>query len=69
MKPSDEDKAIYAPQTPGALHLGLEILVSEEDNSVYVKFTGFDTIEDADDYALMLQDSLPLLLFESEIKH
>jgi hypothetical protein len=69
MKPSDEDKAIHAPQTPGALHLGLEILVSEEDNSVYVKFTGFETIEDADDYALMLQDSLPLLLFESEIKH
>lgn len=69
MKPSDEDKAIHAPPAPGALHLGLEILVSEEDNSVYVKFTGFETIEDADDYATMLQDSLPLMLFESEIKH
>ena len=69
MKPSDEEKAIHAPTTHGALHLGLEIVVREEDNSVYVKFTGFETIEDADDYATMLQDSLPLLLFESEIKH
>ena len=41
MKPSDEDKAIHAPPAPGALHLGLEILVSEEDNSVYVKFLYF----------------------------
>jgi len=69
MKPSDEDKVIHAYQNPDALHLELEILVSEEDNSVYVKFTGFETIDDADEYAIMLQESLPLLLFESEVKH
>ena len=69
MKPSDEDKTIHAPQTPGALHLGLEISVSEEDNSVYVKFTGFDDIAEADAYAEHLVEYLPLVLFQSEIKH
>jgi len=54
---------------PDALHLDLEVIVSEEDNSVYVKFIGFDTIEEADDYATYLTDTLPLLLFESQVKH
>jgi hypothetical protein len=30
---------------------------------------GFENIEAADDYATYLQETLPLLLFESEIKH
>ena len=51
------------------LQLDLEVIVSEEDNAVYVKFNGFNTIEEADEYATYLQDNLPLLLFESEIKH
>ncbi len=54
---------------PDALHLDLEVIVSEEDNSVYVKFIGFDTIEEADDYATYLTETLPLLLFESGTKH
>lgn len=52
-----------------ALELELQVIVSEEDNSVYVKFMGFDSIEEADKYADHLTDTLPLLLFESEIKH
>jgi hypothetical protein len=52
-----------------ALQLDLEVIVSEDDNSVYVKFNGFGNIEEADAYATFLQDNLPLLLFESEIKH
>lgn len=52
-----------------ALQLGLEVLVSEEDNSVYVKFVGFDNIDDADEYAEYLAEVLPLLLFESGTKH
>jgi hypothetical protein len=66
---SPDEKSIHVIPNLDALQLGLEILVSEEDNSVYVKFTGFETIEEADNYANMLQESLPLLLFESEIKH
>jgi len=51
------------------LELGMEILVSEEETAVYVKLVGFETIEDADDYAGYLQEHLPLLLFESKVKH
>ncbi len=64
-----DEKSIHVTPNLDALQLGLEILVSEEDNSVYVKFTGFETIEEADNYANMLQENLPLMLFESEIKH
>lgn len=49
--------------------LNMEIILSEEDKTVYVKLTGFDTNEDADQYASYLQETLPLLLFESEVKH
>jgi hypothetical protein len=58
--------------TPGnteAVQLGLEVILSEDDKTVYVKFTGFENIEEADNYASYLTDTLPLLLFESEIKH
>ena len=51
------------------LELGMEILVSEEETAVYVKLIGFETLEDADDYAGYLQENLPLLLFESKVKH
>jgi hypothetical protein len=54
---------------PDALQLNLEVIVAEEDNSVYVKFIGFGTLEEADEYATYLTDHLPLLLFESQVKH
>jgi len=57
------------PGNPNAIPLDLDVFVSEEDNAVYVKLTGFDTIEEADNYADYLVDTLPLLLFESEVKH
>jgi hypothetical protein len=57
------------PNAEGRVELSLEVLVSEEDNSVYVKFTGFDDISEADAYADHLVEYLPLVLFQSEIKH
>ena len=62
-------KTNHVSSNPDALQLELQVIVSEEDNLVYVKFIGFDTIEEADKYADYLTDHLPLLLFESEIKH
>lgn len=50
-------------------HLDMEIILSETDKSVYVKLSGFDTIEDADDYAAYLTNHLPLMLFHSEVFH
>jgi hypothetical protein len=40
-----------------------------EQPCVYVKFTGFEDILEADEYADMLVESLPLLLFESTRLH
>ena len=57
------------PGNPNAIPLDLDVFVSEEDNAVYVKLTGFDTLDEADKYADYLVDTLPLLLFESEVKH
>ena len=54
---------------PNAVELSLEVIVVEENNSVYVKIDGFESLEEADAYADHLADTLPLLLFETEIKH
>lgn len=49
--------------------LSMQVIVSERDNSVYVKLEGFDDLDDAESYAEFLSKNLPLLLFESEIIH
>jgi len=43
----------------------IEVATSTEDPVVYVKFTGFDDLEDAEEYAEFLSETLPLLLFET----
>jgi hypothetical protein len=43
----------------------IEVVVAEETNDVFVKFSGFDNIEDAEEYAQFLAETLPLLLFET----
>lgn len=47
--------------------IGIEVISTEDedDPAVYVKFTGFDDVEDAEDYANFLANTLPLLLFET----
>jgi hypothetical protein len=47
----------------------VQVLVDEEDNTVYVKFTGFENVDEADEYALFLQEYLHLMLFQSEVLH
>jgi len=60
----------FTPQTnEDTTKLDLEVIVSEEDTAVYVKLTGFENLEEADNYATHLTTHLPLLLFESEIRH
>jgi len=49
--------------------LDVEVIVSEDDKTVYVKLSGFDNVEDADEYASYLTKNLPLMLFESEVIH
>ena len=45
--------------------LDIEVAVSNDEPVVYVKFSGFETSEDADEYAEFLAETLPLLLFET----
>jgi hypothetical protein len=45
--------------------LDIEVVVSNDEPVVYIKFTGFDEMEDAEEYADFLANTLPLLLFET----
>jgi hypothetical protein len=45
--------------------IDIEVVVGTESNEVYVKFSGFDDEEDAEEYAEFLAETLPLLLFET----
>jgi|LakMenEpi03Aug12_release.lakeMendotaPanAssembly.Ray.scaffolds.fasta_scaffold32956_5 hypothetical protein len=49
--------------------LDVDVIVSEEDNSVYVKFSGFNDLDQADNYAIFLSEYLPLMLFQSTVIH
>lgn len=44
--------------------IDIEVRISD-DNTVMVQFSGFEDIEDAEEYAEFLADTLPLLLFET----
>jgi hypothetical protein len=44
--------------------IDIEVRLTDE-GEVLVKFSGFDDLEDADDYATFLAETLPLLLFET----
>lgn len=46
--------------------LDIEVLIDEgEPDAVFVKFTGFNDEEEAEEYADFLANTLPLLLFQS----
>jgi hypothetical protein len=45
--------------------IDIEVVVANDSNDVYVKFSGFDDDEDAEEYAQFLAETLPLLLFET----
>lgn len=54
---------------PKEIELAMEVRLVEDELAVYVKITGFENLEDADGYAEYLADNLPLMLFNSEVKH
>lgn len=45
--------------------IDIEVVVAEDSSDVYVKFSGFENNEDAEEYAQFLAETLPLLLFET----
>lgn len=48
--------------------IDLEIFVTA-DKEIVVKLSGFESDEDADNYASYLSENLSLLLFESKVMH
>ena len=49
--------------------LDFSVEVDEEECAVYIKFSGFDDEEDAEEYAAFLSETLPLLLCETTRLH
>jgi hypothetical protein len=45
--------------------IDIEVVIPENEAVVYVKFSGFEDEEDAEEYAQFLAETLPLLLFET----
>ena len=43
----------------------IEVVIADDSPDVYVKFSGFEDEEDAEEYEQFLAETLPLLLFES----
>lgn len=49
--------------------IDIEVAISSDEPTVYVKFSGFNDMEDAEEYAEFLSETLPLLLFETTRLH
>lgn len=63
---SDENQEVEKEQEPiMSEDIDIEVMLAEDENAIYVKFTGFEDTEDAEDYAANLAEVLPLLLFET----
>lgn len=45
--------------------LDIQVYTDNDSPTVYVKFEGFEEMEDAEEYAQFLSETLPLLLFET----
>lgn len=60
-----EEELAYNEEHISRDDIDIEVVVGEDADDVYVKFSGFADNEDAEEYAQFLAETLPLLLFES----
>jgi hypothetical protein len=60
-----EEELAYNEEHISRDDIDIEVVVGEDVPDVYVKFSGFEDSEDAEEYAQFLAETLPLLLFES----
>lgn len=61
----DQNKSNEEPISRDDIDIEVMSTSDEDEPAVYVKFTGFDDVEDAEEYAEFLAETLPLLLFET----
>lgn len=69
---SEEFEDIPDDETTGdykAIDLKYQIFSDEKDNTVYLKFTGFENQKQMDNFIDYIDFSLPLLLHQSDVKH
>lgn len=52
-----------------AVDLKYQLFSDEKDNTVYLKFTGFENQQQMDNFVEYIDFSLPLLLHQSKVKH
>lgn len=62
--PDNEDDGDFA-----AVELKYQLFSDENDNTVYLKFTGFEDQKQMDNFIDYIDFSLPLLLHQSKVKH
>ena len=62
--PEDEENTDYQ-----AVDLKYQLFSDEKDNTVYLKFTGFENQQQMDNFIDYIDFSLPLLLHQSKTKH
>ncbi len=60
-----EEELAYNEEHISRDDINIEVVMGDESPDVYVKFSGFEDSEDAEEYAQFLAETLPLLLFES----
>jgi hypothetical protein len=60
-----EEELAYNEEHISRDDIDIEVVIGEDTPDVYVKFSGFEDAEDAEEYAQFLAETLPLLLFES----
>ena len=60
-----EEELAYNEEHISRDDVEIEVVVADDSDDVYVKFSGFEDQEDAEEYAQFLAETLPLLLFES----
>ena len=60
---------ITPPPITDGVPLDLQVAVDKEENCIYLKISGFEDHDSAEEYSQYLADTLPLILFESDVKH
>jgi hypothetical protein len=65
MSKSEENKLSENEEFISNDDIDIEVATSSDEPIVYVKFSGFEDMEDAEEYAEFLAETLPLLLFET----
>ena len=62
--PEDEETGDFQ-----SVDLKYQIFSDEKDNTVYLKFNGFESQKQMDNFIDYIDFSLPLLLYQSNTKH